>query len=70
MLIQRAVEKISEGRTSIIIAHRLSTIKHVNHVIVFDKGTIIEEGSIKELLARESRFRKLYELQNKLELLS
>jgi ATP-binding cassette subfamily B protein len=69
-LIQRAVEKISEGRTSIIIAHRLSTIKHVNHVIVFDKGTIIEEGPIKDLLSRESRFRKLYELQNKLELLS
>lgn len=63
ILIQRAVEKISEGRTSIIIAHRLSTIKHVNKILVFDKGEIIEEGSIRELLSRESRFKKLYELQ-------
>lgn len=67
MLIQRAVEKISEGRTSIIIAHRLSTIKHVNKVLVFDKGEIIEEGSIPELLNKESRFKKLYELQNNAE---
>ena len=65
ILIQRAVEKISEGRTSIIIAHRLSTIKHVNKVLVFDKGEIIEEGSIPDLLQKESRFKKLYELQNK-----
>lgn len=63
-LIQRAVEKISEGRTSIIIAHRLSTIRHVNKILVFDKGEIIEEGSMQELLNRESRFKKLYELQN------
>ncbi len=67
ILIQRAVEKISEGRTSIIIAHRLSTIKHVNKILVFDKGQVIEEGSIAELLGRESRFKKLYELQNKTE---
>lgn len=64
ILIQRAVERISAGRTSIIIAHRLSTIKHVNKVLVFDKGEIIEEGSIPELLKIESRFKKLYELQN------
>jgi ATP-binding cassette subfamily B protein len=67
LLIQRAVEKISEGRTSIIIAHRLSTIKHVNKVLVFDKGEIIEEGSIPELLNKESRFKKLYELQKNAE---
>jgi ATP-binding cassette subfamily B multidrug efflux pump len=65
MLIQKAVDRISKGRTSIIIAHRLSTIKHVDKVIVFDKGEIIEEGTIAALLSRESRFRTLYELQNK-----
>lgn len=70
LLIQKAVEKISEGRTSIIIAHRLSTIKHVNKILVFDHGKIIEEGPITELLSRDSRFKKLYELQNKLEVLS
>ncbi len=70
ILIQRAVEKISEGRTSIIIAHRLSTIKHVNKVLVFDKGEITEEGSIPELMKRESRFKKLYELQNNEEIVN
>jgi ATP-binding cassette, subfamily B, multidrug efflux pump len=69
LLIQQAVEKISEGRTSIIIAHRLSTIKHVDKIFVFDKGEIIEEGSIKELLEKDSQFKKLYELQNKGELI-
>ncbi len=64
LLIQSAVEKISEGRTSIIIAHRLSTIKHVDKVLVFDQGQIIEQGSVKDLLGKESRFKKLYELQN------
>jgi len=69
LLIQQAVEKISEGRTSIIIAHRLSTIRHVNKILVFDHGQIIEEGSIQELLSTNSRFKKLYELQNKAEVL-
>ncbi len=66
-LIQLAVEKISSGRTSIIIAHRLSTIKHAHKIIVFDKGEVVEEGTPSELLNRESRFKKLYELQNGLE---
>ena len=66
-LIQVAVERISQGRTSIIIAHRLSTIKHVDKIFVFDKGEIIEEGSQQELLSRESRFKKLYELQTNAE---
>ncbi len=66
-LIQRAAQKISEGRTSIIIAHRLSTIKHVDKILVFDHGKIIEEGSIQELLSTDSKFKKLYELNNILE---
>lgn len=64
LLIQQAVEKISDGRTSIIIAHRLSTIKHVTKVIVFEKGRIIEEGSISELLNKPSKFKTLYDLQS------
>lgn len=67
LLIQTAVEKISAGRTSIIIAHRLSTIKHVNKILVFEKGEVIEEGSINQLLSRDSKFKLLYELQNKAE---
>jgi ATP-binding cassette, subfamily B, multidrug efflux pump len=70
LLIQQAVEKISAGRTSIIIAHRLSTIKHVDKIMVFEKGEVIEEGSIQELLRKESKFKQLYELQNKTEILS
>lgn len=69
LLIQQAVDKISEGRTSIIIAHRLSTIKHVDKIMVFENGQVIEEGSIKDLLGRDSKFKKLYELQNKTEIL-
>lgn len=68
-LIQRAVEKVAEGRTSIIIAHRLSTIRHVDQVLVFDQGEIIEAGTILELLSHSSRFKTLYELQNKKEII-
>lgn len=67
-LIQQAVEKISKGRTSIIIAHRLSTIKHVDKVLVFDQGKIIEEGTIEKLLNNNSTFKKLYELTNSTEI--
>jgi ATP-binding cassette subfamily B protein len=66
-LIQKAAEKITEGRTSIIIAHRLSTIKHVDKIFVFEQGKIIEEGSINELLNTDSKFKLLYELNNKVE---
>jgi ATP-binding cassette, subfamily B, multidrug efflux pump len=69
LLIQHAVEKISEGRTSIIIAHRLSTIRHVNKVMVFENGEVIEQGTVKALLAQNSRFKKLYELQNRMEVI-
>ena len=49
-LIQRATEKITEGRTSIIIAHRLATIKKADKIIVMDAGKIVESGTHKELL--------------------
>ncbi len=62
-LIQKASEKISKGRTSIIIAHRLSTIKNVNKIIVFDHGEVAEAGSISELLALNGKFKKLYDNQ-------
>jgi len=64
LLIQKATEKITKGRTSIIIAHRLSTIKNVNKIIVMEKGEILEQGSLKELLSYDSKFKMLYEMQN------
>jgi ATP-binding cassette subfamily B protein len=61
--IQRALEHLMEGRTSIIIAHRLSTIRQVDRILVLHKGQLVEEGSHDELLARNGRYARLYELQ-------
>ncbi|MEA2095799.1 MAG: ABC transporter ATP-binding protein [Candidatus Cloacimonadota bacterium] len=63
MLIQDALKKLMENRTSIIIAHRLSTIQHVDRIIVLHKGRIIEEGDHQELLAKEGLYYDLYRLQ-------
>ncbi len=63
-LIQDALEKLMQGRTSIIIAHRLSTIQNVDRIMVMRKGKLIEEGNHFELLKNEDGYyRKLYELQ-------
>ncbi|MGE5478850.1 MAG: ABC transporter ATP-binding protein [Chloroflexota bacterium] len=62
-VIERALDKLLKGRTSIIIAHRLSTIKRADRIIVMHKGEIKEMGSHKELMARGELYRKLYELQ-------
>lgn len=63
-LIQDALEKLMQGRTSIIIAHRLSTIQNVDRIMVMRKGKLIEEGNHFELLKHEDGYyRKLYELQ-------
>ena len=63
ILIQDALQKLMENRTSIIIAHRLSTIQHVDRIIVLHKGRIIEEGNHQELLANEGLYYDLYRLQ-------
>lgn len=63
ILIQDALKKIMENRTSIIIAHRLSTIQHSDRIIVLHKGRIIEEGSHQELLRKEGLYYDLYRLQ-------
>ncbi|HKI59043.1 MAG TPA: ABC transporter ATP-binding protein [Trueperaceae bacterium] len=62
-LIQDALHKLMQGRTSIIIAHRLSTIQDVDRILVMRKGKLIEQGSHTELLKQEGYYRKLYELQ-------
>ncbi len=61
--IQAAMERVMEGRTSVIIAHRLSTIQHVDRILVFKKGRIVEEGTHAELLEAGGYYAKLYELQ-------
>ena len=62
-LIQRATEKITEGRTSIIIAHRLATIKKADTILVMDAGKIVESGSHQELLKKGGYYSNLYAAQ-------
>lgn len=61
--IQKDLEKLMEGRTSIIIAHRLSTIMSADKIIVLDKGKIVQEGTHRQLIARQGPYKKLWGLQ-------
>ncbi len=63
VIIQRALEKLTEGRTSIVIAHRLATIQKADRIIVMQKGRILESGSHDELLRKEGHYHTLFELQ-------
>jgi ATP-binding cassette subfamily B protein len=65
ILIQQAIRKLLQGRTSIVIAHRLSTIQRADKIIVMHKGEIREMGSHQELLAKQGIYHKLYRLQYK-----
>ncbi|HQS52101.1 MAG: antibiotic ABC transporter ATP-binding protein, partial [Sphingobacteriales bacterium 39-40-5] len=62
-LIQHAINKLMQGRTSIVIAHRLSTIQNADRIIVLDHGEIKEMGSHQQLLKLNGFYRKLYDLQ-------
>ncbi|MCA9449924.1 MAG: ABC transporter ATP-binding protein, partial [Candidatus Omnitrophica bacterium] len=64
-IIQHAVERLMEGRTSLIVAHRLSTIQNCDRILVFNKGKIAEAGTHEELLAHNGLYYRLYELQYK-----
>ena len=61
-LIQRAISRVMEGRTSFVIAHRLSTIRSVDRIVVMDGGRIVEQGSHEELLASGGYYANLYEM--------
>ncbi len=63
LLIQRATEKLTAGRTSIVIAHRLSTIRQADRIIVMEKGRIIEQGTHEELLALGGHYKNLSDRQ-------
>ncbi len=62
-LIQRGLERLMQGRTSIIIAHRLSTIRQVDRILVMHKGKLVEEGTHAALLEHNGLYARLYELQ-------
>jgi subfamily B ATP-binding cassette protein MsbA len=63
--VQKALEYLMEGRTTLVIAHRLSTIRKADRIIALSGGQIVEEGTHEELLARDGEYKKLYLLQFK-----
>ncbi len=63
-LIQDAIDKLIEGKTTLMIAHRLSTLKRANRIIVVDNGKIIENGSPEELMAMKGKYYKLVQIQS------
>ena len=63
-LVQEALKRIMENKTSLVIAHRLSTIKNADEIIVLDQGKIIERGDHQELIKRDQLYRKLVQMQS------
>jgi subfamily B ATP-binding cassette protein MsbA len=61
--VQKAVENLMQGRTTLVIAHRLSTIRKADRIVVVAGGKIVEEGTHEELLEKDGEYRKLYLLQ-------
>ena len=62
-LVQEALERLMQGRTTFIIAHRLATVQHADHILVLDEGRIVERGTHDELTARNGLYRQLAALQ-------
>ncbi|WZL88196.1 ABC transporter ATP-binding protein [Salinimicrobium sp. 3283s] len=63
-LVQKALENMMKNRTSIVIAHRLSTIQNADHIVVMQKGQIVEQGKHEELLTKKAVYHKLVEMQS------
>src|SRR6478736_9905593 len=66
-MIQDGLKQLRSGRTTFVIAHRLSTIRSADQILVMEGGEIVERGTHDELLARDGRYRQLYDKQYKLE---
>ena len=64
-LVQQALEKLMQGRTVFVIAHRLSTVRNSDHILVLDKGKIVERGKHTQLLAKDGLYKRLYQIQER-----
>ena len=62
-LIQKALTRLSKGRTTLVIAHRLATIRDADKIIMMDKGRVVDEGTHDALIARDGPYKALYQLQ-------
>jgi ABC-type multidrug transport system fused ATPase/permease subunit len=62
-LVNEALERLMQGRTSIVIAHRLSTVRHADRILVFNQGRIVESGTHDEMVAQPGMYRLLVETQ-------
>ena len=63
-LVQDALEKMMQNRTSIVIAHRLSTIQNAQTIVVLQKGEIVEQGTHAQLMAKDGVYRNLVSMQS------
>lgn len=63
-LVQEALDHMMENRTSLVIAHRLSTIQKADHIVVMERGNIVEQGTHQELMTKDGVYKRLIELQN------
>ncbi|MBD3376682.1 ATP-binding cassette domain-containing protein [candidate division KSB1 bacterium] len=63
LLVQQAIERLMQNRTSFVIAHRLSTVLHADQILVLENGNIVQKGKHKELLAATGLYKKLYNMQ-------
>ena len=64
-IVQAALEKLSEGRTTLVIAHRLSTVRNADSIVVMDQGAVVDQGTHEELLERGGIYADLYNMQFK-----
>ena len=62
-LVQKALDKVMEGRTTLVIAHRLSTVVEADRILVFDCGRLVDEGTHQNLIVRRGVYARLAELQ-------
>jgi ATP-binding cassette subfamily B protein len=65
--IHAALERLRQNRTTFIIAHRIQTVMRADKILVLDRGRIIQQGTHRELMAQEGIYRKIYDLQARVE---